>query len=286
MGVTQLSSNEHCSSGTTCIQVDLWILLTICIIGGFFITIVWSHMRKQAIVLSGSRKIAPDRDGENKTALARDSKASVVVSRNRKTSQDAHALWQQRRQVSQKALLSMNEKKNISFFSRIFDFWNHKKENSEREDELFQKPSYEQRRRLSITAETDRAEMDNLKTEQNTKKRRVSVSKNSKISFKVEDKVCEVYEVIVGEINLVRQISTSPVCEVYCATWRDTEVAVKILVPQDTCVDNLSEVIMTFRREIFIMEKLNHPNILHLIGISLSSSCYIIVMEYMHNGMC
>ena len=49
-------------------------------------------------------------------------------------------------------------------------------------------------------------------------------------------------------------------------------------------MDNLSETLLTFRREILIMSKLKHPNILHVIGASLSSQVYVYVMEYMANG--
>ena len=62
-------------------------------------------------------------------------------------------------------------------------------------------------------------------------------------------------------------------------------MAAKILVPQDAFMDNLSETLLTFRREIMIMTKLNHPNILQVIGASLSSQVYVYVMEYMANGM-
>ncbi|GLD95627.1 hypothetical protein PINS_up004304 [Pythium insidiosum] len=93
-----------------------------------------------------------------------------------------------------------------------------------------------------------------------------------------------VYEVKLQEITLVKRLAFGPLSEVYAAVWRDTQVGVKLLMPRDGVVDRLEDAVKNFRREIWVMSALHHPNIVKLIGASLTPSCYVLVMEYMSNG--
>lgn len=115
-------------------------------------------------------------------------------------------------------------------------------------------------------------------------KRRLSVGSSSQLQFQVGGDKASVYEVKLKEINLVKRLAFGPLSEVYAAIWRDTKVGVKLLMPREGVVDHLAEAVKNFRREIWVMSSLKHPNILKLIGASLTPSCYVLVMEYMSNG--
>ncbi|TMW69756.1 hypothetical protein Poli38472_001912 [Pythium oligandrum] len=108
---------------------------------------------------------------------------------------------------------------------------------------------------------------------------------NSRIQFQVSggDKA-SVYEIKLKEIHLVKRLAFGPLSEVYAAIWRDTKVGVKLLMPREGVVDRLEEAVKNFRREIWVMNSLKHPNIVKLIGASLTPTCYVLVMEYMPNG--
>eukprot|EP00644_Phytophthora_capsici_P013121 jgi/Phyca11/540866/estExt2_Genewise1Plus.C_PHYCAscaffold_50734 len=115
-------------------------------------------------------------------------------------------------------------------------------------------------------------------------KRRVSVGVSSHVQFQVGGDQASVYEVKLREVNLVKRLASGPLSEVYAAIWRDTKVGVKLLMPREGVVDNLEEAVKNFRREIWVMHALKHPNIVKLLGASLTQSCYVLVMEYMPNG--
>jgi len=116
--------------------------------------------------------------------------------------------------------------------------------------------------------------------------RRLSVGASSLLHFQVgpDHAAVSVYEVKLKEITLVKRLALGPLSEVYAGIWRDTKVGVKLLMPREGVVDHLEEAVRNFRREIWVMSCFKHPNILTLIGASLTPSCYVLVMEYMTNG--
>ena len=131
--------------------------------------------------------------------------------------------------------------------------------------------------------EADQREADHYEKLRN--KRKVSLTgQGNSVVFKVGEEIATVYEVKLTEVKLVKVLAVTNICEVYCAVWRETQIAVKLLIPDESAVSNLQEAIENFRREIHIMNKLQHPNILRLVGASLSNRCYALMMEFMPNG--
>lgn len=148
----------------------------------------------------------------------------------------------------------------------------------------FDVPSYETKLGLTELSPDDRLENERRSSMELRDKRRLSVGSSSQLQFQVGGDKASVYEVKLKEINLVKRLAFGPLSEVYAAIWRDTKVGVKLLMPREGVVDHLAEAVKNFRREIWVMSSLKHPNILKLIGASLTPSCYVLVMEYMPNG--
>jgi serine/threonine protein kinase len=118
-------------------------------------------------------------------------------------------------------------------------------------------------------------------------KRRWKIGANSRLLFHVphsDNKSSSIYEVKLREIHLVKRLAVGPLSEVYAAIWRDIKVGVKLLMPKEGMIEDMELAVRNFRREIWLMGRLKHPNIVHLVGASLTMSCYVLVMEYMSNG--
>ena len=72
----------------------------------------------------------------------------------------------------------------------------------------------------------------------------------------------------------------------YRGKWRGVDVAVKKLVPLTKSNDEVQErrsLFSDFRREVWLMSGLDHPNLVVLKGVCLEP-CFAIVMEYMNAG--
>lgn len=151
---------------------------------------------------------------------------------------------------------------------------------------LFDQLSYRAKHDLAELSPDDRVENERRSSIQRRAARRVSVGASSLLHFQVgpDQAAVSVYEVKLQEVTLVKRLALGPLSEVYAAVWRETKVAVKLLMPREGVVDHLEEAVRNFRREIWVMNCLKHPNILTLIGASLTPSCYVLVMEYMTNG--
>ncbi|KAJ0400766.1 hypothetical protein ATCC90586_002042 [Pythium insidiosum] len=149
----------------------------------------------------------------------------------------------------------------------------------------FEVPSYKLRQQLAELSPEHRTKKERRASVELRHKRRLSVGVNSQLLFQVSGgDQASVYEVKLQEITLVKRLAFGPLSEVYAAVWRDTKVGVKLLMPRDGVVDRLEDAVKNFRREIWVMSALHHPNIVKLIGASLTPSCYVLVMEYMSNG--
>jgi serine/threonine protein kinase len=82
------------------------------------------------------------------------------------------------------------------------------------------------------------------------------------------------YELFIFEDKLLGQGASS---KVYLAKWRETLVVAKVIDPEFAKI-NKSFVL----REIAIMSKLHHPNIVQFLGFI--DDPFIIVLEYIING--
>lgn len=167
----------------------------------------------------------------------------------------------------------------------------HRRQSRDKQDDkdavaIFDEPTYGEKHQLAELSANDRTENERRSSIVLRDKRRVSVGSHAFIQFQVngEDQQANVYEVKLTEIQLVKRLAFGPLSEVYAAIWRDTRVGVKLLMPREGVVDNLEDAVKNFRREIWVMNELKHPNILKLVGASLTPSCYVLVMEYMPNG--
>lgn len=167
----------------------------------------------------------------------------------------------------------------------------HRRQSKDKPDDkdaiaIFDEPTYGEKHQLAELSADDRTENERRSSMVLRDKRRVSVGSHAFIQFQVngEDQQANVYEVKLTEIQLVKRLAFGPLSEVYAAIWRDTRVGVKLLMPREGVVDNLEDAVKNFRREIWVMNELKHPNILKLVGASLTPSCYVLVMEYMPNG--
>lgn len=145
-------------------------------------------------------------------------------------------------------------------------------------------PTLDEKQKMERTSECARVQSELNAQEENNKKRNLANKKQDQVIFKCGDEFAQVFEINLNQVSLMKLLATSPQCEVYCAIWRDTDVAVKLLVPQDGTSGKIEESAANFRREIYIMSTLHHTNVVSLIGANLSPSCYILVMEFMHNG--
>ncbi|RLN64643.1 hypothetical protein BBJ29_001789 [Phytophthora kernoviae] len=180
--------------------------------------------------------------------------------------------------------LDSSSSERTSSFKRRFLIFKKRVPIRENSRALFNEPSYETKHGLAELSIEDRAENERRASMRLKNKRRVSVGESSLLQFEVGGDQASVYEVKLREVNLVKRLASGPLSEVYAAIWRDTKVGVKLLMPREGVVDHLEEAVKNFRREIWVMHALKHPNILKLLGASLTQSCYVLVMEYMPNG--
>eukprot|EP00252_Welwitschia_mirabilis_P006873 TRINITY_DN1779_c0_g1_i6.p2 TRINITY_DN1779_c0_g1~~TRINITY_DN1779_c0_g1_i6.p2 ORF type:complete len:324 (+),score=71.01 TRINITY_DN1779_c0_g1_i6:1816-2787(+) len=81
------------------------------------------------------------------------------------------------------------------------------------------------------------------------------------------------------ELELKERIGQGSFGTVYHADWRKSDVAVKILLEQDFHDERLKE----FLREVAIMKRLRHPNVVLFMGAALSPNLAI-VTEYLPSG--
>ncbi|GMF27519.1 unnamed protein product [Phytophthora fragariaefolia] len=176
------------------------------------------------------------------------------------------------------------ERSHSSSFKKKFQFFKKRMPTRARSQALFNEPSYATKNGMAELSPEDRAENERRASMQLRDKRRVSVGASSHVQFEVGGDQASVYEVKLREVNLVKRLASGPLSEVYAAIWRDTKVGVKLLMPREGVVDNLEEAVKNFRREIWVMNALKHPNIVKLLGASLTHSCYVLIMEYMPNG--
>eukprot|EP00249_Psilotum_nudum_P013826 c24534_g1_i1 orf=263-3379(+) len=87
-------------------------------------------------------------------------------------------------------------------------------------------------------------------------------------------------EISWGELTLKERIGAGTFGTVHRADWHGLDVAVKILIEQDFYEEQLKE----FMREVAIMIRLRHPNIVLLMGAVTKHPHFSIVTEYLPRG--
>ncbi len=88
------------------------------------------------------------------------------------------------------------------------------------------------------------------------------------------------WEIDIHDIHFGPRIGRGAYGEVFKGVYRETEVAIKLFVDQDVS----DKVLEAFRKEVDILKKLRHPNILHFMGYCTVPPHMCIVTEYEHNG--
>ena len=106
----------------------------------------------------------------------------------------------------------------------------------------------------------------------------IDLSQESVSNFKkFVNKSLENWEIDINEIKKIRQIGKGSSCEVWLGAYRKTQVAIKQLKEVES--GNLKE----FGREVTIVAKLRHPNLVLFLGAYLGSPLTI-VSEYCSGG--
>ncbi|KAL4151390.1 hypothetical protein PRNP1_008335 [Phytophthora ramorum] len=87
-----------------------------------------------------------------------------------------------------------------------------------------------------------------------------------------------------NEVRLEKAVGSGRSGSTYSAWWRGTHVAAKI-VDSSTNTQALGEELLNeFHREVAVVSKLRHPNIVLFLGAAINPPRYCLVFEFMENG--
>ncbi|KAH9076561.1 hypothetical protein Ae201684P_010503 [Aphanomyces euteiches] len=266
MGLVYASSLAHCEE-STCIIFDLWLLIGL-VVGCIVVPVAFVRYRHYCHRYRSSPRVAAtELATRNNTNMIRNDIDRAMIQSRKNTEKAGHQFLEARNGLA-------------SFLGKAKP-----KTKAAKAEDMFQKPTYEEKAVLAIAPTDMRVRQEEAKLRKLTHMRRVSMTSKSNVSFKVAENVfASVYEVKLPEVHLVKQLAVGPFSEVYAGVWRGTKVGVKLLMPKETYQEGVEEAVKNFRREIWVMSRLDHPNVLQLIGASLTSSCYVLIMEYMANG--
>ncbi|KAL7195773.1 hypothetical protein ACSBR1_035915 [Camellia fascicularis] len=104
---------------------------------------------------------------------------------------------------------------------------------------------------------------------------RVPIQLSKEVSLHLED-----FDIPWSELILKERIGAGSFGTVYRADWHGSDVAVKILMDQDSHPERLKE----FLREVSIMKRMRHPNIVLFMCAVTQPSNLSIVTEYLSRG--
>ncbi|KAL5700842.1 hypothetical protein ACHQM5_026245 [Ranunculus cassubicifolius] len=97
---------------------------------------------------------------------------------------------------------------------------------------------------------------------------------------KGEETDCLDYEILWEDLTIGEQIGQGSCGTVYHGLWYGSDVAVKVFSKQEYSDD----VILTFRKEVSLMKKLRHPNVILFMGAVTSPQRLCIVTEFLPRG--
>ncbi|CEG50421.1 tkl protein kinase [Plasmopara halstedii] len=92
------------------------------------------------------------------------------------------------------------------------------------------------------------------------------------------------WELDLNEVQLKDAVGKGRSGSTYSAWWRGTHVAAKIV---DSSINTQivgDELLNEFYREVAVVSKLRHPNIVLFLGVAISPPRYCLVFEFMENG--
>ena len=88
------------------------------------------------------------------------------------------------------------------------------------------------------------------------------------------------WEIDMSELEFGKRVGIGAYGEVFQGLYKHTDVAIKVLLEQDLP----SKIIQNFKKEVFILKKLRHPNIVQFMGACTQPPNLCIVSEYMAKG--
>lgn len=92
------------------------------------------------------------------------------------------------------------------------------------------------------------------------------------------------WKLAINEIRLEEAIGSGRSGSTYSAWWRGTHVAAKVVDSSTNTQLVGDELLSEFYREVAVVSKLRHPNIVLFLGAAISPPRYCLVFEYMENG--
>mmetsp|Transcript_13421 Transcript_13421/g.26753 ORF Transcript_13421/g.26753 Transcript_13421/m.26753 type:complete len:588 (+) Transcript_13421:217-1980(+) len=109
--------------------------------------------------------------------------------------------------------------------------------------------------------------------------RKNRVSNSSQLQDNESSEV-DSWEICMGELDFGKRVGIGAYGEVFQGLYKHTDVAIKVLLEQDLP----DKIIQNFKKEVFILKKLRHPNIVQFMGACTQPSSLCIVSEYMTKG--
>lgn len=92
------------------------------------------------------------------------------------------------------------------------------------------------------------------------------------------------WKLAIAEIKLDKPIGSGRSGHTYSAWWRGTHVAAKIVDSSANSGSLGEDLLNEFHREVAVVSKLRHPNIVLFLGAAISPPRYCLVFEFMENG--
>lgn len=91
------------------------------------------------------------------------------------------------------------------------------------------------------------------------------------------------WEIDCNEVQMMERIGRGSYGEVFRGSWRHTQVAVKLLLDQSS-LDQREDTMLEFKREVAIMKRLRHPNILQLMAVCLQPPNVSMITQFCPRG--
>ncbi|KAH9101813.1 hypothetical protein AeMF1_021518 [Aphanomyces euteiches] len=92
------------------------------------------------------------------------------------------------------------------------------------------------------------------------------------------------WRVAFSELHLGEAVGNGRSGQTYSGIWRGTRVAVKVINVSHHNQTVSQEILGEFHREVAVVSRLRHPNIVLFLGASIDPPKYCLVFEYMENG--
>ncbi|CAI9111012.1 OLC1v1011143C1 [Oldenlandia corymbosa var. corymbosa] len=144
---------------------------------------------------------------------------------------------------------------------------------------------YEETELLKAKLRKEILKSKELSSEQNTQKstvsndgRKVNTSITEYVKIPTDEN--DVWEIDVHQLKFGDRIASGAFGDLYKGIYCSQEVAIKVLKPERVNKDMLNE----FTREVFIMRKIRHKNVVQFLGACTRPPNLCIVTEYMSKG--